>query len=560
VSGLARAVALLAAAVLGLAACTTPDAPEPEPEPVAEPEPEPAPPPQATEDDRRGGTLRVGLSIDPLTIDPRFVADEQGELVVDALFDPLVRLDERFRVVPAAATRWDISDDGREFTFYLRPATFHDGTPVTAQDFVRSFTRIADGTAQPTSFLAYLLASVEGAEAAQLEGEPLRGVEAVDERTLRIRLETPDADFLTTLSDPSLVPVPPIADDDPDAFAVRPIGNGPFLMTEPREPDAFLRLRRNADHHTPPLLDEVLFQIYPEDPVRDRQWEDLLDGQLQVAEVPADRRDEAVERFGRGANGVSGPGLLDGISSTVYLYGFDTTQPPFDDPAVRRAISLAVDREALATEVMQDTRVAADAIVPPSLPGAQPGACTHCRHDPDAARAELASAELEEPLESLTLTHNRGRTHAAIAERMAANIEDALGVEVDLDARDLQPFVQAVRRGEVAVFRLGWDPGEPGPGAYLRPLFHSSQVGLDNLTRYADPEVDALLDSAADAQDRSVAEARYRRAERRILQDAPAIPLLWYRQSRVVLPEVQDLTLSPLGRMSLSEAWLEPQS
>jgi oligopeptide transport system substrate-binding protein len=276
--------------------------------------------------------------------------------------------------------------------------------------------------------------------------------------------------------------------------------------------------------------------------------------------VPPDRRDEAVERFGRGADGTTGPGLLDGISSTVYLYGFDTTQPPFDDPAVRRAISLAVDRDALATEVMQDTRVAADSIVPPSLPGAQPGACTHCRHDPAAARAELESAELDEPLESLTLTHNRGRTHAAIAERMAADIEDALGVEVDLDARDLQPFVQAVRRGEVPVFRLGWDPGEPGPGAYLRPLFHSSQVGLDNLTRYADPEVDALLDSAADAQDRSVAEARFRRAERRILQDAPAIPLLWYRNSRVVLPEVQDLSLSPLGRMTLAETWLEPQS
>lgn len=600
-SGVRGSVAGLVAVALLVGACTVPP-PEPPPEPAADPEPVVTPEPDPV-DERAGGTLRIGLSLDPLTLDPRFLADEEGELVVDALFDPLVRLDDDLEVVPAAATRWTVSEDGRQLTFRLREAAFHDGTPVTAHDFVRSFNRIADGTADPPSFLAYLLAPVEGLEAAQAEGDPLSGVEAVDDRTLRIRLVEPEPAFLTTLADPSLVPLPAVADEDLEAFAERPVGNGPFLMNEPREPDAFLRLRRNEDHHEPPLVDEVVLVVYPEDATRDLQWDDLSQGQLQVAEVPPERRQEAIERYGRSSDGYRGPGYVDGLTSTVYLYGFDTTLPPFDLPEVRRAISLAIDRDALANDVMQQSRVPATAIVPPPIPGAQAGACVHCRHDPEAARAELeaarealaaaadaASEDLAEDageagaedggdaaaetdpgadgdapdeldtlpvLERLTLTHNRGRTHAAIAEAMAADIEAALGIEVDLEAQDLQPFVQAVRRGDTAAFRLGWDAGEPDPGAYLRPLFHSSQVGLDNLTRYADEEVDRLLDEARSAQNAPLAIAWYRQAERRILADAPVVPLLWYRHQRVIAPEVRDLTISPLGRMSLRTAWLD---
>ena len=672
------------AGVLLASACSPPPEPPAATQPPSE---QAAPPVPGPVDERRGGTLRVGLSLDPYTLDPRFLADEQGQLIADALFDPLVRLDEHFEVVAGAAERWEMSEDGTELTFHLREASFHDGTPVTAEDFVRTFARIADGTADPRSFLAYLLAPVAGFDAAQAAGAPLAGVEALDARTLRIRLSVPDRSFLTTLADPSLVPVPVTADDDPAVFAEQPIGNGPFQMSEPRERDAFLRLRRNPDHHTPPLLDEVLLQIYQEDLTRDRQWDDLLDGQLQVAEVPPERRDEAIDRFGRADDGASGPGFVEGLTSAVYLYGFDVTQPPFDLPELRRAISLAIDREALAEDVMLGSRVPATAMIPPSLPGAQAGACGYCRHDPEAARVqfelatqrvaadarddadpadpdvtgsaadddeaatdaggsdqaaetaadgaaetaadggaqdrgvedgaadedeggsdaagteELDTGEdateaatedatedatqgadredggLEEGdgdgdeegdpeqsteeavpppvLERLTLTHNRGRTHAAIAQRMAADIEDALGVEVDLDARELEPFLQAVSAGQVPVFRLGWDPAEPQPGSYLRPLFHSSQIGVDNLMRYASEDVDRYLDEAQTAAFPTVAEAWYRQAERRVLEDLPAMPLLWYRHQRVVAPEVRDLRISPLGRMSLAEAWLD---
>jgi oligopeptide transport system substrate-binding protein len=540
-------VALLAALV---ASCTTatPEEPAATPTPASPTTDEPTP-------DREGGTLRLGLSIDPASIDPRFIADEEGELVVGALFEPLVLLDQRGRVVPGAAESWEVDDEGLEFTFELRDATFHDGSPVTADDFVRTFTRIVDGTADPPSFLAYLLEPIEGAAEAQLEGGELDGIEAVDRSTLRIRLRSPAPGFLRTLAHPSLVPLPPAADDDLEAFAGQPVGNGPFAMAGPREPEAFVRLTRFADHHTPPMLDEVVLQVYPDDPSRDRQWSDLAEGQLQVADVPPGRLDEARETYGTSTDGYTGPGVLDGITSTVYLYGFDTTREPFVDPRVRRAISLSIDRERLAEEVMQGTRVAATAIVPPSIPGAQSDACDHCKHDPEAAQAELEAAEIE--LTELQLTHNRGRTHTAIAEAMASDLEAALGVTVDLQVRDLQPFVLGVRRGEIPFFRLGWESSEPDPGAYLYPLFHSSQVGADNLTRYADEEVDQLLDAARASADDREAQAAYAEAERTILADAPVVPLLWYRHTKVVAPEVRGLRWSPLGRVDLARVWLD---
>jgi oligopeptide transport system substrate-binding protein len=569
-----------------------------QPDPVEEPEEPPLDVDESDPDDdaearlgpQPGGTLRVGLVVDPVTLDPRFVVDDEGELIIDALFDPLVRLDEVGRPQPAAAERWDVDDDGSVFRLQLRDATFHDGSPVTAEDFKRTFDRIADGSADPPSFLAYLLDDVVGIEQAQEEGGELSGVVVEDASTLRIELTEPNPSFLLTLANPSLVPTPTGVDEDLEAFGAQPIGNGPFAMAGPREPGSFIRIIRHEAHHEPPLLDEVLFTLYDPADGDESQWSDLVEGQLQVAQLAPTRRDEAIELFGASSDGYRGPGVLDGVRSPVYLYGFDVSRAPFDDARLRRAISLAIDRDLLATEITEGTRVAATSLVPPGIPGAQPGACDVCALDPERARDLLdevlrdlvdgpaedeegeaseqdgAEDEVEESEEQLTpaevigpitLTYSRGVFHSAIAERIAADLDEILGLEVDFQAQDLATFIQGVRRGDTPVFRLGWDATEPDPASYLYPLFHSSQIGLDNLTRYANDEVDELLDAARQSPEPGERRRLLRAAERAVLADLPAIPVLWYRHDVVVRPEVRDLRYSPLGRLSLSRAWLD---
>ncbi len=564
----------------------------------------------------RGGTLRVGLLVDPVSIDPRFVVDDEGELLIDALFDPLVRIDDQGEVLPAAARSWEVDEDSQRFTFHLRDATFHDGSPVTAADFKRTFDHIADATAQPPSFLAYLLEDVVGIEESQAEGGGLAGVVVEDEDTLTIELREPRPRFLSTLADPSLVPLPPDAAEDPDVYAQQPIGNGPFAMAGPREPGAFLRLVRAEEHHDPAWLDEVLFTLYDVSTDDDAQWQDLLDGQLHLAQLTPQRREEAIELFGRSSDGYTGPGVLHGVRSPIYLYGFDTTRAPFDDPRLRRAISLSIDRTALAEEIAEGARVPATALVPPGIPGAQPGVCTACRHDPDAARelldevvadlvgdagddgeatasgdagsggdgdgdapsdgdrdmgegadeeapapdddAEVVLPTASEVIGVVTLSYNRGTLHGAIAERMAADIAETLDLEVEFQGQELGAFLRGVRSGELPVFRHGWDVAEPSAVAYLYPLFHSSQVGLDNLTRFDDEDVDELLDRARAEDDPAERRRASRRAERLILEQVPAVPVLWYRNDAVIRPEVRDLTYTTLGRLSLADAWLDP--
>jgi hypothetical protein len=289
-----------------------------------------------------------------------------------------------------------------------------------------------------------------------------------------MRLSAPMPGFLRTLAHPSLVPLPPAADDDLEAFAATPVGNGAFAMAGAREPEAFIRLARFDDHPRPAELDEVVLQIYADDPARERQWEDLLDGQLQVADVPPERLDEARERYGSSRDGYRGPGVLDGMTSTVYLYGFDTTQPPFDDPRVRRAISLSIDREALADEVMQGTRVAATSLVPPSIPGprrtpATTAATTPRRRGPSSRRPRSSSPSCGSPTTGAD-PHRDRRGHGHRPRGGARR-------QVELQGRDLQPFVLGVRRGEYPLFRLGWESDDPDPSAYLTPCSTATRSG-----------------------------------------------------------------------------------
>lgn len=538
-------MALLLVAVVGCSA-DPPVGPPAEPTPTVAP-PLTEPPPPTTS----GGSLRIGLANDPTSIDPRFVADEEGELVVGAIFEPLVRIDAAGRVVPSAARAWRVSEDGTQIDLTLREATFSDGTPVTAADVKRTFDRIADGTADPPSFLAYLLAPVVGAAEAAASGGPLEGVEVLDDATVRIRLVEPQPRYLLTLADPSLVPTPPLADEDPEAFAAAPVGNGPFALVGDRGPGGFLRLARVEGHHREPDLDEVVLQVYPDDPSRERQWSDLEDGLLHVADVGPSRLDRAAATYGTSADGMTGPGLLDGPTANVTMLGFDGQQPPFDDPLVRRAVSQSIDRDALAEEVLGGTRAPADRIVPPSLPGTQAGACDHCRFDPEGAAALLAEAELELP-EVVTLTYSRGAANTAIAERAAADVSAALGIEVVLEPLDLRDYVPAVRRGDAPWFRVGWETNAPDPGAYLDPLFHSRNVGADNLTRYVDEETDALLDAGRAAADPSDAWEAFGAAERRILDAAAVAPLLFNNRDKVVAEDVEGLVWQPSGRVDLA--------
>ncbi len=557
-SGGRRRPSLLAAgvAVVLLASACSPEVAD-APDPGTGPAPVTGTPVPA----RGGGTLRVGLGAEPASIDPRLVVDAAGEFVARALFEGLVDVGPSGGVSPAGAETWRVADDGLEYRFTLRRATFHDGRPVTAQDHADALLATLD-PARPPYGRESILAGLRGAVVMGEDGTPVPGgpedvvaaggVEVLGTWGLVLRLVAPDPLLLHTLSDIALAPVPPGADGDP-GFVELPVGNGPFRLLEPLGRDGFLRLVAVTDHHRAPRIGELLVQFHPDDVDGERRWADLLAGRLQVTRIPPARREEALRRFGRALPAPPGPtsGLHDAAVAAVYAYAFDTSAPPFDDVRLRQAVAAAIDRTEVAaalgstavpaTRLLPDVLLADDAAGPP---------CAHCTADPELARALLAAwAEGRGPdaTPPITLTYPRRADHAAVAEVVAAQLEDVLGVRVGLRALDLATLAESVRAGEAPLFRpalratLG---GWAAASSLLDPAFRSTAPRPEAGTGWGDAGTDTLLDRLRAGPDPEAVAA----LDAALIGEAVVLPLVWLRQDLVVAPEVRGFALDPTGR------------
>lgn len=503
-----------------------------------------------------GGTLRWGIR-KPSAIVPSKVVDPDGLHIVGALFDSLTSYDADLEPVPAAAQWWSSDAEHRVWTFHLRDeAVFHDGSPVTAGDF---------------AFAWQLAVRAGGVHLADVEGYAdvrsgmtgrFRGVNAIDEQTLEVRLSSPRADFASVVAHPSLAPVPREAwQADPQAFEHRPVGNGPFRMAEEWGSGSFIRLVRferwmqwsRVDGDDRPL-DEILFRIAD----IDTTYVAFQQGRVDVTTIPDGAFDQAVGTYGRSEDGYTGPGVLDGAQASLYFYGFNTLVEPFDEVEVRRAVSLAVDREQLAGDVLEGNVVVARSALPPGLPGYSGLACRSCVHSPATARRLFA----EHGVTELELWFNSDGGHEIVAEQVAADLA-AVGVDVTFSNLAFDDYLGALQAGTPNLFRFGWAAESAEAGAFLHALFHSDSVPTEpgaggNYMRYADDRVDAALEEARSLESETSRWQLIRRAERIALgEDQAIVPLFSYRHRTVVARRVQGLVVNALGLTALEDVTLD---
>jgi oligopeptide transport system substrate-binding protein len=517
--GARRPLPLLAVAVLTVA-CTAP--PGPEAGPAVGPSVEPTP----------SSSLRLATSL-PTSLDPRELSSDDGLQLAAQVFDGLISYDPTtYEPVPAAAERWDVEEDGTRFVFHLRQGmTFHDGSPVRAEDFAFAWNRLVDPLAAAP--FAFLLESVEGFEEYRREIRVTRlsGVVARDDLTLEVTLDRPWRDFVSLLSHPALSPVPSSAESE--TFGTQPVGNGPFRVGSTLSPGSPLLLQR-FDGYTGALPPAASIEYHTfEGP--SEAWPEFLAGDLDVAPIPPALLAEAESRYGD-----------HGISEVArFLYcGFDEEEERFQDPDLRRAVSFAIGRDVVAADVYGGAAVPALGIVPPSLPAYRPDGCVGgCVRDLEAARELLRGIRGAD--RSFALDYPASPLGDRLAQTVATQLAEA-GLTVTPRPRDPLAFPDVLSDGGHEMFCLVWTADYPRPQALLEPLLESGSA--DNHANISDEDLDELFERGRTEPAPEIRAEIYAEAERVALEGMHVVPVVWFRSHLAVRPGIEGFTVDALGR------------
>lgn len=519
-------------------------------------------------DELAAETIEVGIAR-PVCLDPYGATAPADVQIVFQLFDPLTRYDfETGTLTCLAAESYLVSEDQRTLTFTLRDATFHDGQSVRAIDFKRAWDRLvspksaaAKQWASPS--VAHLLALVEGYDAVRSgTSSSLAGVSCPDERTLVVKLSAPYADFPSVVADPRLAPVPEAAEDDPQAFAASPVGNGPFKVDGALEDGGEgLDLLRFDDYAPAPAEVARVLMTFQES-VTD-SFRAFESGDLTVSACPIENADANAaswksnddERLQLNAN----RHIVLGSEPVVSYLACNTASQPLDNPDVRRAISMAIDRDALSKRVFRDVRMPAYGIVPPDVPGYREEGWSAAQHDVTGANRLLDAVypkdeEGERGL-NISLLYSTDCGHQKAMEEIVSDLEEA-GIACELEEVEFDELHRRLDAGEFSLARVDWTPDVPVMDNVLFPLFHSSCIGAHNYARYANERVDELIDEARTLASNTERQERLRAAEGIIAADMPVIPYIFGAHAVAGSRRIAKLLIDPQGYAHFFEAQL----
>lgn len=491
----------------------------------------------------RQDRLVYGLTLEPSSIDPHVGASSELGIPLTNVYDPLVWLSPDGEFVPGLASDWEISPDGRVYTFTLREdVTFHDGTRFNAEAVCFNLERIADP-------------ALKSAKARTLLG-PFVGCRAVDEFTAEVTFETAFAPFLSAASQVYLAMASPTAVGKwGEDYQFHQVGTGPFTLAE-YVPKDHLTLKRYADydwapeffeHQGPAYLEEVEFRFYVDPATRSPALES---GQVQViGEVPpvdAARLDQSSEFQ---ILQVPTPGQ-------PLQFLVNTDRPPTDDLRVRQALLYATDRQALVDAVFMGYSPPAYGPLNRATWGYNPDVESLYPYDPDRAGQLLEEAgwtdsngdgvreRSGEPLRLQAILAGWG--YVPEVGQLLQDQYRQVGIQLDTQVIPAYPaMVAAVAAGEYHLIPFNLSGSDPH---ILHAMFHSSNVGGGlNWSQVQDPELDALLDRGMQAQDREDRAMVYAEIQQRIMDQALIVPIRDYVNLNAARAEVTGLRYDAQG-------------
>ena len=487
-----------------------------------------------------GGVFRRQWA-DPPTLDPHLTTDTTSSFVVVELFSGLVTLNTDLELVPDIAERWEISADGLQYTFYLRPnAKFHDGKPVTAQDFKWSIERAAaPETASPVAD-TYLNDIVGALDYIKGDATEISGIRVVDDTTLSITVDQPKAYFLAKLTYPTAFVVDrATVEAGGRGWTDNPNGTGPFRLKEYKIGERIVLERNEHFYREPAKVDTILLNLaggqsmamYENDEI------DITGVSLFDLERVLDPNEPLNKEL-----------VVAPPDFSISYIGFNTSMAPFDDPKFRQALNHAIDKELIATEVLSDLVVPAFGILPPGFPGYNEN-LVGLRHDKELAQRLLNEsnyADAESRPRIVITVPGTGGTIGLDLEVVIEMWRQVLGVEVEIQQVEWATYLEDLNDAKFQAYAgLGWQADYPDPQDFLDILFHTDSAL--NHGAYSNLELDAILERARTQQDPLERISEYRRAEEIIVEDGAWVPL-WYTGERHLLlkPHVDGYRVTPM--------------
>ena len=489
------------------------------------------------------------FDVGPNTLDPAISREAGSHLFVSQIFSGLVTLDENMKVVSDMAQSWDNSADGKTYTFHLRPnAKFHDGKPITAQDFKYSWERAADPATGSQTAETYLGDIVGVKQKLAGQASEISGVRVVDDLTLEVTIDAPKVYFLSKLTYPTAFVVDRANVGTGEEWWRQPNGSGSFKLKEWKT-DELLVLEANENYYRqPPQVKYLVFRLWGGVPMMMYET-----GEIDVADVSLNE----IERVSDPASSLNKELQVAPLLTLTYI-SFNTTKPPFDDVLVRRAFSMALNKERLVSQVLKGMALPAQAILPPGMPGYDEG-LQGLGYDTEQAKQLLAQSRYGGAANLPPITMTMAGRGGDVSDLISAIIEDwkqNLGVEVSVRQLEPETFDYSIKEEKDELFISGWMADYPDPENFLDVLFHSQSQAND--AEYANSQVDASLEQARVEQDETRRLELYREAERLLVQDAACLSLWFDRSYVLVKPYVKGLEVNPLGLPTFSGAWLEP--
>ena len=563
--------ALVALFVLGAAACGGGTEPSAETEPLpsasaAEP-PAPSAPaptaapqiqaPSAAEESSaalsQGGSFRR-LWSDPPTLDPHLTGDTTSAGIVVEVFSGLVALSTDLQLIPDIAERWDVDDTGTIYTFRLREnVKFHNGNPVTADDFKWSIERASKPNTASAVVDTYLNDIIGFNDYFEERADEITGIRVIDDLTLQITIDAPKAYFLAKMTYPTayVLDRTVVEAGGRSWWIDNPVGTGPFKLTEYRIGERII-LERNEDfYRDPPAIDRVVMNLAGGQAMAMYENDEIdITG---VGLFDLDRVLDPQEPLNKELV-IAQPGF-----SVAYI-GFNTDEAPFDDAKFRRALNYSIDKGLIATEVLSELVKPAYGILPPGFPGYNPD-LKGLEYDPEMAKQLLSESKYADPESRPRIVITVPGTGGVIGldlEVIIAMWENTLGVEVEIEQVEWATYLDELDAKALQAYAgLGWQADYPDPQDFLDILFHSeSSINHGNFSNDA---VDKLLEEARTESDIAQRIALYHDAEQLIVEAAAWVPL-WFdgEQYALIKDYVKGYQLTPMIVPRLAQVVITP--